>query len=140
MLANGATLEFKKKADQETAFKKLAGLKEIPEIGTEPEKVENTTLDDSVKKYEMGIGDAGDIVYKFKYENNSATSSYRVMREAQESGEVYTFRETLKDGTVTVFDGQPSVKRTGGGVNGVIEFNLNIALQSNLDITDPVEA
>ena len=30
-----------------------------------------------------------------------------------------------------------SVKRTGGGVNGVIEFNLNIALQSGLNITDP---
>ena len=59
------------------------------------------------------------------------------MREAQKSGEVYTFRETLKDKTVTVFDGQPSVKRTGGGVNGVIEFDLSIALQSDLEITDP---
>ena len=138
MLANGATLEYKK-AGAET-FTKLEGLKEIPEMGMDPEKVENTTLDDKLKKYEMGIGDAGDITYKFKYDNTTAGSPYRKMREAETSGEVLSFKETLKDGTTTEFDGQVSVKRTGGGVNGVIEFNLNIALQSELKITDPTIA
>ena len=84
----------------------------------------------------MGIGDAGDITYKFKYENTSTDSPYRLMRALEESGE-YDGSRTLKDGTTTEFDGQVSVKRTGGGVNGVIEFNLNIALQSKLTITDP---
>ena len=129
MLANGATLEYKKKSATESNYTKLKGLKEIPE--------ENTDLDDTVKQYEMGIGDAGDITYKFKYENTSTDSPYRLMRALEESGEIATFKETLKDGTTTEFDGQVSVKRTGGGVNGVIEFNLNIALQSKLTITDP---
>ena len=87
----------------------------------------------------MGIGDPGDITYKFKYENNAATSPYRVLRGLEKTGEVVSFQETLKDGTKTEFDGQVSVKRTGGGVNGVIEFDLNIALQSALTITDPSE-
>ena len=99
MLANGATLEYKKKSDTSGTFTKLLGLKEIPEMGSEPEKVENTTLEDSLKQYEMGIGDAGDITYKFKYDNSSAQSPYRLMRAAQESGDVLTFKETLKDGT-----------------------------------------
>ena len=135
MLANGATLEYKKKGA--TTFTKLSGLKEIPEIGVDPEKVENTTLEDTIKQYEMGIGDAGDVTYKFKYENTSENNPYRLMRVAEEYGDILSFKETLKDGTTTEFDGQVSVKRTGGGVNGVIEFNLNIALQSNLTITDP---
>lgn len=138
MLANGATLAYKKKSESTSAFKTLKGLKELPEMGTDPEKVDNTTLEDTVKQYEMGIGDPGDVVYKFKYDNTSSDSPYRLMRAAQESGEVLTFKETLKDGTTTTFDGQVSVKRTGGGVNGVIEFNLSIALQSNLTIQDPV--
>jgi hypothetical protein len=29
------------------------------------------------------------------------------------------------------------VKRTGGGVNGVIEFDVTMALQSELTFTDP---
>ena len=78
----------------------------------------------------------GDITYKFKYDNSKADCPYRIMRAAQDAGEVLSFQETLIDGTKTEFDGQVSVKRTGGGVNGVIEFNLAISLQSDLTVTD----
>lgn len=135
MLANGAKLGFKKSGG--STFTDLPGLKEIPEMGIEPEKVENSCLTDKNKQYENGIGDPGDLVYKFKYVNTSSDSPYRVMRKAQESGEVLEFQEILIDGTTTEFSGQVSVKRTGGGVNGVIEFNLSIALQSELNVTDP---
>lgn len=135
MLANGAKLGYKKSGV--SAYTDLPGLKEIPEMGINPEKVENTCLTDKNKQYENGIGDAGDITYKFKYDNSKADCPYRVMRAAQDSGEVLSFQETLVDGTTTEFEGQVSVKRTGGGVNGVIEFNLAISLQSDLTVTDP---
>lgn len=137
MLANGAKLGYKKSGG--STYTDLPGLKEIPEMGIDPEKVENTCLTDKNKQYENGIGDAGDITYKFKYDNSKADCPYRVMRAAQDSGEVLSFQETLFDGTTTEFDGQVSVKRTGGGVNGVIEFNLAISLQSDLKVTDPAE-
>ena len=59
------------------------------------------------------------------------------MRGFEASGEILDFEETLKDGTKTHFSGQVSVKRTGGGVNGVIEFDLNITLQGKLEVVDP---
>ena len=65
MLANGATLSVKASGDAD--YKNLPGLKEIPEMGMDPEKVENTTLTDQMKQYEMGIGDPGDMNYVFKY-------------------------------------------------------------------------
>ena len=135
MLANGAKLGFKKSGG--ASFTDLPGLKEIPEMGIEPEKVENTCLTDKNKQYENGIGDPGDLVYKFRYENTKEDSPYRVMRKAQDSGEVLDFQETLIDGTTTEFSGQVSVKRTGGGGNGVVEFNLSVALQSELAVNDP---
>lgn len=137
MLANGAKLGYKKKSESSSTFTDLPGLKEIPDMGTDQEKVDNTCLTDGGKIYENGIGDFGDVTYKFRYENNSATSPYRVMREAAASGEVLTFQETLKDGTKTEFDAQVSVKRTGAGVNGVIDFNLIMSIQSDLKYTDP---
>ena len=76
MLANGATLEYKSKSV--TSFTKLKGLKEIPEIGVDPEKVDNTDLEASQKVYEMGIGDPGDITYKFKYENIALASAFKI--------------------------------------------------------------
>lgn len=136
MLANGATLGYKKKGTS-GEYIILTGLKEIPELGEDPEKVENTGLADKTKQYEFGIGDAGDLTYKFKYENSSDESPYRVMRLAAATKEVLSFCETLPDGTKYEYDAQVSVKRTGGGVNAVMEFNLNMALQSEIKITDP---
>ena len=135
MLANGAKLEFKKK--DEESFKKLKGLKEIPEMGVEPEKIENTTLEDEVKQYENGVGDAGDMTYVFKYYNTDTESPYRLLRDAEKNKEILSFKETLKDGTITEFDAQVALKRTGGGVNGVIDLNVSMSLQSGLKITDP---
>lgn len=136
MLANGATLSYKTGSTGE--YTNLPGLKEIPDMGVDPERVENTVLTDANKKYEMGIGDLPEMAYKFKYDNSSQDSPYRLMRALETAGTVAHFKETLKDGTTTTFDAQVSVKRTGGGVNGVIEFDVNMMIQSDLTITDPV--
>lgn len=135
MLANGAKLGFKKKGG--STFTNLPGLKEIPDCGAEPEKVENTELTAKNKQYENGIGDLGDMKYKFKYDNSKADSPYRVMRTAQETNEVLTFQETLTDGSTTEYDAQVAVKRTGGGVNAVLDFELTMSVQSDFKYTDP---
>lgn len=135
MLANGIKLAFSKtKGD----YQNLVGLKEVPEFGIEPEKVENTTLADKVKKYEFGIGDAGELEYKFAYDNTTATSPYRVLRNAADNKEKLYFEQTYPDNTKVNFEGQVSVKLGGGGVNSVIEFTLKIALQSELAFTDGI--
>ena len=137
MLANGITLKYKKKKGTPSDYILLEGLKEVPELGVDPEKVENTTLADTVKQYELGIGDAGELEYKFKYDNSKATSAYRVLRKLMDDKEVVAFEQEYPDKTKVEFDGQVSVKLGGGGVNGVIEFTLKIGLQSDFTLTDP---
>ena len=136
MLANGAKLGYKETTGAST-YTDLPGLKEIPDMGVEPEKVDNTCLTDKNKQYENGIGDLGDMVYKFRYDNTAAKSTYRILRGLQDSGKTYSFQETLPDGTTTTFDAQVSVKRTGGGVNGVIDCDATMMVQSDLEVTDP---
>lgn len=133
MLANGIKLAF---SETKGNYQNLVGLKEVPEFGIEPEKVENTTLADKVKKYEFGIGDAGELEYKFAYDNSSVTTPYRVLRKAADGKKKLYFEQTYPDGTKVTFEGQVSVKLGGGGVNSVIEFTLKIALQSELTFTD----
>ena len=137
MLANGAKLGYKKKSASSAAYTDLPGLKEIPELGYEPEKVANTGLNDPHKMYELGIGDLPDMVYKFKYDNTKADSPYRVMRKAADDLEVLSFQETDPDGTKVQYDAQVSVKRTGGAVNGAIDFELTMIVQSDIEIVDP---
>ena len=57
MLANGSTLGYRA-AGGTGDFTDLDGLKELPDIGVDPEKVENTPLSAHVKQYENGVGDA----------------------------------------------------------------------------------
>jgi len=107
------------------------------EMGNDPEKVENTTLEDSTKQYEYGIGDYGDLAYKFKYANDAVDSPYRVLRALADSKAVVDFEQAYPDGTKFVFKAQCSVKLGGGGVNGAIDFTLSLALQSDITVTDP---
>lgn len=135
MLANGIKLGFKKGGG--SAYTDMPELKEVPEMGNEPEKVDNTTLNDKQKQYEFGIGDAGELEFKFKYENKTETSSYRIMRKAAENKEVLSFEESLPDGTTFTWNAQVSIKLGGGGINGVIDWTLKMALQSDITVTDP---
>lgn len=135
MLANGIKLAYGK---TKGTYTDLVGLKEVPEFGIEPEKVENTTLADKVKKYEFGIGDAGELEYKFAYKNDGENAPYRVLRKAADNKEKLFFEQTYPDKTKVEFEGQVSVKLGGGGVNSVIEFTLKIALQSELAFTDGI--
>ncbi|MGL4571857.1 MAG: phage tail tube protein [Clostridium sp.] len=135
MLANGITLGYK--ADGASSYTELEGLKEVPEMGDEPEKVENTCLSDKVKQYEYGIGDPGDLEFKFIYNNDSETSSYRILRKAAAEKKALSFEETFPDGTKFTWKAQVSVKLGGGGVNAAIEFTLKMALQSGIEVTDP---
>lgn len=87
MLANGITLAVKKKGASD--YVELQDLKEVPELGVDAEKVDNTRLKDSFKHSELGIGDPGDMAYKFVYDNSNESSDYRVRagdRRHQRSG------------------------------------------------------
>ena len=137
MLANGAKLGYKVPGGSGSTYTNLPGLKEVPDMGVEKERVENTELTAKNKQYEYGIGDLGELTYKFKYENGSETSPYRVMRKYADSNTLLDFEETMEDGTKTHFSGQVSVKRTGGAANAVVEFELKIAVSTDFTTVDP---
>lgn len=136
MLANGITLGVKRSS--ESSYTILKGLKEVPELGVDPEKVDNTCLEDKVKISELGIGDPGDLAYKFKWDNADG-GSYRTLREIADERETAAFEQTFPDGTKFQFDAQCSVKVGGGGVNAAVEFTATMGLQSDITVVDPDE-
>ena len=140
MLANGATLGYTTSySSSSMSYTNIAGLKEIPEIGVEPEKVENTVLTDTVKHYEQGIGDPGDMAFTFKWDTGAGgnKAAYTALKTAQGTGATVYFKLQLKDNTSVTFAGQVALKIGGGGVNGVIDWTLSVALSSDLSVTLP---
>ena len=130
MLANGITLSYKGSGSSYTV---IDGLQEVPEIGVEVEKVENTCLSDAVKQYEKGIGDAGDMEFKFKYTN----AIWKVLRGFETASKPTEFKVTYPDGCSVTFSAEVSNKLGGGGVNDPIQITTAMSLQSNLVWADP---
>lgn len=77
------------------------------------------------------------MTYKFRYDNTKADSPYRVLRKADADGTLLYFRETDADKTTFDFGATVTVKRTGGGVNGAIEFEATMTVQTDIIYTDP---
>lgn len=120
-----------------STFTELEYLMEVPEMGGDPEKVDVTTLKDSVKKYIPGIRDLGDLSFKFLYDNSTANSNYRTLRGLQESNKAASFKVTYPDGSTHGFDAYVSVKMDSGAVNSALTFTVNMSLQSDITVTNP---
>ena len=133
MLVNGTKLSYSTSSGG--SYTELAGLKEVPDVGADPEMVDNTALSDSIIHNELGIGDPGDMEYTFRFVNSAATDAFRVMKSRE--GTLTYFKHQLKDGTTFSFSAYPSVKLSGGGVNDPQEFVVALALQSSFTITNP---
>lgn len=137
MLANGITLGMKKSGG--SSYTILEDLKEVPELGADPEKVDNTRLSDKIKRNELGIGDLGELAFKFAWVNDGADCSYRKLRAVADTRETVDFEETFPDGTKFQFQAQCSIKVGGGGVNAAVDFTLSLGLQSNIVVVDPTD-
>ena len=118
-------------------FVELEYLMEVPEFGGTPEKVDVTVLPDAVKKYVPGIKDLGDLVFKFLYDNTTATSNYRVLKGLADSNTSATFKIEYPDGTAHQFDAVPAVKMDAGAINGALTFSTTMLLQSDITVTNP---
>lgn len=139
MLANGATLGYaavpSTGTTPPTSFTNIPGLKELPDLGAEPEMVDNTALSDSIIHNEQGIGDPGSMEFVFRYDNKNADSGYRIAKGL--TTEQY-FQVKLADNTTFTFKAIPATRVSGMGVNNPAEFVLSLALQSDIAIGDPV--
>jgi hypothetical protein len=118
-----------------TTYTDLDDLMEIPEIGATVEKVEVTTLVDGTKRYINGVGDYGDLAFKFLYNNNAIGASFRVLKGFE--GTLKSWQITLPDGTKFAFTGTPNVKLDSAGVNAPLTYTLEIAINSAMVITNP---
>ena len=134
ILSKGITLSYKK----ETQFVVIPDLQEVPDLGGSAEKVDVTTLADANYKYINGIKDFGDLEFKFLYSNSGTESNYRICRGLEEAGKVVEWKVSFPDGTSFEFSGEPSTTIDGQSVNSAITFTLNITLNSDITVSNPV--
>ena len=137
-MAGLLTKDIKLSYKKDTSYVQIHNLQEVPALGGAAEKVDVTTLEDGNYKYINGIKDFGDLAFKFLYDNSTATSNYRICRGLEEAGKVVDWKVEFPDGTGFAFSGECSVAPSDGSVGGYIAFTLNISLNSDIAVTNPV--
>lgn len=119
VISKGITLSYKKGASGD--YTELTNLQEIPELGGDTDKIEITVLSDEAHMYTNGIKNYGDsVTFKFLYEKTQFTTLSGLSDEC-------SWKVTLPDTTAYTFDGVPSVKLDGVGVNAALTYSLSVA-------------
>ena len=131
LLSKGIKFEYSANG---TSYTEITNLQEIPSLGGTPDKVDVTCLADGNKKYINGLVDYGDLAFKFLYDNSSETSNYRVLKSL--TG-INHFKITFPDNTTFEFTGECSCSLDAASVNAALTFTANIALNSEIEVTNP---
>lgn len=139
ILSKGIKLGYRASGTTGT-YTNIPDLQEIPDLGGEPEQVDVTTLADSNYHYIAGIKDFDALTFLFLYDNDEATSNYRVLRSLEEAGDELDWEIEFPDGTKFDFSGTVSTAIVGAGVNAALQFNATITLNSDLEVVNPAAA
>ena len=107
------------KASGSSEFTKLVDIKNFPDLGGEPERVDVTTLSDRVRKYANYI--AAD--YQKIHALTGSQTEFAIWIGDTESNGVYT--PTGSDGQWT-FTGDIAVYKAGGDVNAAQDMTITI--------------
>ena len=131
-------VELKYSATSGGTFTKLNGLFEFPDLGSEPEMIDVTDLSSANFKYIHGLQDFGSLTFGFIYDGEGSASNYKILKDLE--GEKTYWQVVIPgadagDEMTVSFSGAPAVWMTGTGVNSRLEFQLSIALDSDISVS-----
>lgn len=111
-------------------YEKLIDIKEFPDLGTDPELLETTTLSDDMQTFIMGIHGNEGLQFSANYDKTDYTA-LKALENKTEKYAVWFGSSSNGDpdgheGKFS-FEGQLSVRPTSGGVNQVRGMQITIA-------------
>lgn len=114
-------------------YSKLVDIKEFPDLGGEPEKLETTTLSDRMQTYINGVQSLESMTFTANYDKDAYQAIYAL--RGQQIPYAVWFGGTETGGQVTPtgslgkfsFTGEIDVFVSGGGVNEVRNMSMTIA-------------
>lgn len=120
ILSEGTKLSVK----ETSAFVEVAGVKGIPQIGTDPERVDVTTLANKKRAYIAGLQDVDNLEFAIVYQTRNFTKIHALVEKKAQA----EFQIEYPDGMIVTFKGEPSFKFSGAEVNGALEFSLVVVV------------
>lgn len=128
ILSAGTTLKYRASGGTGTLYE-LEVITSTPDIGSEPERVDVTTLKDDKRKYIKGIQDTENLSFPCIYR----TEVFAKVKEDEDTGGEYEFELTFPDGAGFDFTGEIATTFSGAEINGALAFTVIIIPHSGPD-------
>ncbi|MBL1228132.1 phage tail protein [Enterococcus sp. BWB1-3] len=127
LLSKDTTLSYK--VGGAPTFTEVVGLQSTPELGSDPDQVETTTLADSKKTYIKGLQDTDTLQFGILYD----ATVYDELNTVAETGGQVNWQVKFPDGSTFDFTGEAAVKMGGAEVNGALTFTLSVVVSAGPD-------
>ena len=136
---NGTKLEYC--ATQTGSYTRIYGLKTIPDIGGEPNKIDTTDLDNTEFETNMyGLKPAQAYTFEFNMQDPSATANIKLASDLEDAGTDYYWKLTYSNGVVVSFQSKVKTTLLGGSSNDLIGFQMHLAPKNEPTKTIPTSA
>ena len=120
----GVTLKWGTSAE---AVEKVVDIKDFPDLISDPEMLETTTLSDAQVTNIPGIRGSDMLTFTCNY------TSADFAKVKAEEGKALFYELAFSDGSAFTWQGQHTCGLPGKGVNEVVDFTINIAASSAVE-------
>lgn len=107
--------------ESEAEVAKVVDIKDIPDLGGEPEMLETTTLSDAAQTYILGIISVSALSFTANY----TSADYKSVLDDANKEMNYVLE--FPDGAKFNWQGQHTVFVNGGGINEVVGMTITVA-------------
>ena len=129
ILSKGTTLSYKPIPSGTTTA--VANVKSIPQVGSDPERVDVTHLGSQKRQYITGLQDVDNFEFAVVY-TTAAFTAFQAFAETATSAT--EFEIAYPDGLKVQFKGKPSIRISATEVNAAIEYSIVIVVSDGPDI------
>lgn len=136
---NGTKIEYS--TSESGVYSRIYGLKTVPDIGGEPNKIDTTDLDNTEYETNMyGLKPAQAYTLEFNMQDPSAEANIKLASDLEDSGLDYYWKLTYSNGVVVSFQSKVKTTIQGGSSNDLIGFQMHLAPKNEPTKTIPTNA
>ena len=133
---NGSKLEYS--STENGSYTRIYGLKTIPDIGGEPNKIDTTDLDNTEYETNMyGLKPAQAYNFEFNMQDPSAEANIKIASDLEDSNNYYYWKLTYSNGVIISFQSKVKTTILGGSSNDLVGFQMHLAPKNEPSKTIP---
>ena len=133
---NGSKLEYS--STENGSYTRIYGLKTIPDIGGEPNKIDTTDLDNLEYETNMyGLKPAQAYNFEFNMQDPSAEANIKIASDLEDSNDYYYWKLTYSNGVIISFQSKVKTTILGGSSNDLVGFQMHLAPKNEPSKTIP---